>query len=92
MPEAGRDAGHGRQGAGMGIPGPQDVPFTGLLALFRSDSWSCEMLTTSQVQGKSCPFSLKRLLGWEMTPIKDDLGAQAGGRLHGAGRQIMVGG
>ena len=26
-----------------------------------------------------------------MTPIKDDLGAQAGGRLHGAGRQIMVG-
>ena len=56
------------RGLAWGFLGLRMSPFTGLLALLRSDSWSCEMLTTSQVQGKSCPFSLKRHLGWEMTP------------------------
>lgn len=48
----------------MGSPRPLDAPVTGLLTLLGGDSWSCEILTTGQVQGKSCLFSLKQHLSW----------------------------
>lgn len=53
----------------MGSPGPLDAPLPRLLVLLRGDCWSCEILTTGQVQGKSCSSSLKQHLGWgQMTP------------------------